>query len=249
MSQEAKLTITAHLRDLRSRLFKSVIAIVIAIPISFLLTHKFFEILMQPVPGIELIYTEVTEMLGTYMKVGLTGAVILALPAILYQMVKFVHPALTRREKSFLYFMLPLVVIFFIAGASFGYFILLPPALNFLLTFGNDIATPMIKVRNYISVITNLLFWLGICFEIPVLTFFLTKIGVLTPEWLAKHRRLAFVGAFILGAIITPTFDPINQSLVAGPIILLYEIGILLSRLARRRKLDLAPIESQGTVY
>ena len=245
MTQQAKATITVHLRELRSRLLKSVIAIAIAMPVSFILVPKFFEILTRPIAGIDLIYTEVAEMLGTYMKVGLLGALVLALPAILYQMVKFVHPALTRREKSFLYVMLPLVVIFFLAGASFGYFVLVPPALRFLLTFGGDIATPMIKVGNYISVVTSLLFWIGVCFEIPVLTFFLTKIGVITPEWLARYRRWAILGAFVLGAIITPTFDPINQSLVAGPIIVLYEIGILLSRLARRRKSHFVPVESK----
>ena len=195
---------------------------------------------MQPVPGLELIYTEVTEMLGTYIKVSLYSALVLTLPFIVYQAVIFVRPALTRKEKTYLYIMLPSVFLLFTVGAVFAYFVLLPPALKFLLTFGGDIATPMIRVENYISVLTKLIFWIGMCFEIPLVMFFLTKIGVLRPEWLSKYRRLAYVLAFVLGAIITPTFDPLNQSLVAIPIILLYEFGILLSKLARRQKTDIA---------
>ena len=98
----------------------------------------------------------------------------------------------------------------------------------------------MIKIGNYISVLTRLVFWIGICFEIPLIMFFLTKIGVVRPEWLSKYRRFAYIAAFILGAIITPTFDPVNQTLVAVPIVFLYEFGILLSKLAGRKKAELA---------
>jgi len=240
MSSETKHTFMGHLREFRSCLLRSVIALLVALPISFFLANKVFYILMQPVPGLELIYTEVTEMLGTYVKVSLYSALVLALPFIVYQAVMFVRPALTKKEKSYLYVMLPSVFLLFAAGAVFAYFVLLPPALKFLLTFGSDIATPMIRVENYISVLTKLIFWIGLCFEIPLVMFFLTKIGVLGPEWLSKYRRLAYVLAFVLGAIITPTFDPLNQSLVAVPIILLYEFGILLSKLARRQKTDIA---------
>ena len=124
----------------------------------------------------------------------------------------------------------------FLAGATFGYFILMPPALRFLLSFGSDIATPMIRVGNYINLVVTLLFWLGISFETPLVMFFLSKIGIVTPKALARQRRFAIVVAFILGAIITPTFDPVNQSFVAVPIILLYEIGIWLAKLARFRE-------------
>lgn len=240
MSSEAKHTFMGHLRDLRSCLLRSVIALLVALPISFFLANKVFYILMQPVPGLELIYTEVTEMLGTYIKVSLYSAFVLALPFIAYQAVIFVRPALTRKEKSYLYIMLPSVFLLFAVGAVFAYLVLLPPALKFLLTFGSDIATPMIRVENYISVLTKLIFWIGMCFEIPLVMFFLTKIGVLKPEWLSKYRRLAYILAFVVGAIITPTFDPLNQSLVAVPVILLYEFGILLSKLARRKKTDIA---------
>jgi sec-independent protein translocase protein TatC len=115
---------------------------------------------------------------------------------------------------------------------------MLPPALKFLLTFGGEIAQPMIKVGNYVSVLTKLIFWTGIVFEIPLVMFFLAKIGIVKPEWLSKYRKVFYIIAFVLGGIITPTMDPINQTLVAGPIIVLYEVGILLAKLARRKKAE-----------
>ena len=247
MKDEARLTFMGHLGELRSRLLRIVIALLVALPIAFLIANKIFDVLMYPVPRLQLVYTEITEMLGTYIKVTLYAAVVLTLPFIIYQMVMFIRPALTKRERNYLYVLLPSVLLSFVAGATFAYFILLPPALNFLLTFGGEIAEPMIKVGNYIAVLTKLIFWIGMCFEIPLLLYFLTKIGIVEPEWLAKYRRFAYVLAFILGAIITPTFDPVNQTLVAVPIVVLYEIGILLSKLARRKKVDFASNGSLDT--
>lgn len=236
MSDDKQLSFMGHLKELRSCLTRSVIALVVAIPISFYAAKYVFDILMKPVPGIKLIYTEVTEMLGTYAKVTLIIAVILTLPFIVYQLVMFVRPALTKQERNYVYIMLPAIAICFLIGATFAYFVLLPPALQFLFTFGSDIAEPMIKVGNYVSVLTNLLFWIGLCFEIPIVIFFLAKIGIVRTQWLTKFRKAAYIIAFIIGAVITPTFDPVNQSLVAIPIIILYEFGIILSRIARRKK-------------
>ena len=234
MNDEKQLTFMGHLKELRSCLVRAVIAILVAIPISFFAAKYVFDILTRPVPEAQLIYTEVTEMLGTYTKVTLIIAIIICLPYLVYLVVKFIRPALTKRERNYVYFMLPAIAICFLIGATFAYFFLLPPALNFLLTFGSDIAEPMIKVGNYVSVMTTLLFWVGMVFEIPIIIFFLTKIGILKPQWLSKYRKAAYLMAFVLGAIITPTFDPINQSLVAIPIILLYEFGIILSKIAYR---------------
>jgi sec-independent protein translocase protein TatC len=236
MSAEKRLTVLGHLRELRSCLLRSVIALVIAIPIAYFFTDKIFAILMQPVPGLHLIYTEITEMLGIYLKVTLYAAVAIAFPFIVYQTVMFIQPAMTRREKVYAYTLLPLIFILFISGVLFAYFVLLPPALNFLLTFGGDIAQPMIKVDNYISVLVRLLFWIGMVFEIPLVMFFLSKIGILNTEIVKRFRPWAYVLAFVLGGVITPTFDPINQSLVAVPIIILYEFGTLLVGIARPKK-------------
>ena len=233
---------------------RSVIVLIVALCICFGVVYYFkdfiFGMLTSPatgqVPDLPIIYTEVTEMMGTFIKVTLYAAVALCLPFLIYQTVIFVRPALTKGERNYLYLLLPSVFILFIAGVVFAYFVLLPPAFYFLLTFGGDVAEPMIKVGNYVSVLTKLVFWIGICFEIPLIMYFLTKIGVVKPAWLTKYRRWAYVAAFILGAIITPTFDPVNQTIVAVPIIFLYEFGILLSKLAARKQAAPASTDDQN---
>lgn len=237
MEEEKKLTVLSHLEEVRGRLFKSLIAVVVGIIICFPLARYIYPILMTPLPGIELYYTEVTGLLGSYMKVALYGGLILAWPYLLYQFVMFIKPALTRREKGYFYTLLPGVLVLFFGGVMFCYFIILPPALNFLYYsfpsfVGGDI-NPIWTVDNYVSVVTRLLFWLGVVFEIPILMYFLSKIGVISPAWIRRKWRYAVVIAFIIGGVITPTFDPVNQSLVAGPIILLYGLGYLLAKLAR----------------
>ena len=237
MVEEKKLTFLSHLREFRSRLVRSVYALLIAIPIAYFLTNKAFDILTAITPNVELIYTEMTEMLGVFIKVNLLLAFVLALPYIVYQFIMFVSPALTRTEKRYVYVLLPSIFILFIIGALFAYYVLLPRGMNFLLTFNTDIAKPMIKIGDYISLVTTLIFWIGLCFEIPLIIFFLAKIGVVKTKWLTKFRKFAILLAFVVGAVITPTFDPVNQSLVAVPIIFLYELGILLSRFARKKQI------------
>ncbi len=234
MSEEKKLTIIGHLEELRKRLLRALIAVGIATAISFFFAKYIFALLESRAEGINLIYIEMTEMLGTYCKVAFMAGLALAMPVLVYELVMFVQPALTRKEKRYLYTLLPGVMLSFAAGVIFGYFVLIPPAAHFLITFGSDIATPQIKVGNFVSVMVRLLFAIGFCFETPIIIFFLSKIGIITPQKLAKYRKHAIVGAFVLGAIITPTFDPVNQSLVAIPLIFLYEIGIWLAKLARK---------------
>jgi sec-independent protein translocase protein TatC len=177
-----------------------------------------------------------TEMIGTYMRVSLVAGIIVAMPYLVYQFFMFVSPALSRKEKRYVYLILPWVTLMFAGGVAFGYFILVPPATKFLISFGSEIATPQIKIGNYISVVTRLLLAIGLVFEMPVVTSFLARLGIITSKWLASRRRTAIIVAFILAAIITPTFDPINQSLVAAPLVILYEMSIWLAKLFQRRK-------------
>ena len=238
--EENRLTLREHLEELRKRLFVVAIAMTLGTVIAFVLHREILKLLMEPADdllsgtGAGLIYTQLTENLGVSMKVSLLGGFILALPVVVYELVMFGAPGLTPRERRYLLMFLPAVVITFTLGVLFGYFVLLPPALRFLLTFDADIATPMIRVGNYMSIVTRLLFWLGIVFEIPILIFLLAKLRLVNHRMLARKRRIAIILAFVLGAMITPTFDPINQTLVAVPIVLLYEAGIWLAWLARR---------------
>jgi len=236
MSKDKKLTFTGHILELRNRLFWSVIVLIITTIIAFVFADKIFHFLIGPAGDITLIYTEMTEMLGTYMKVSLVAGFMLAMPFFVYQVIMFVSPALTRKEKRYVYLAIPWITIMFAGGVAFGYFILLPPAMKFLLTFGSDIADPYIKIGNYITLVTRLLLAIGIAFEVPVVLTFLSRLGIVNPQWLAAKRKWAFIGAFILAAIITPTMDPINQSLVAVPLVVLYEMSIWLSKLVYRKR-------------
>jgi len=236
MSDDNKLTFLGHLGELRQRLIKGVIAVVIASIISFVFFKPIFYYLILPAGDINLVYIEMTEMIGTIMKVCLTSGVILAMPYLTYQLLMFVSPALTRKEKKYVYFILPWIALMFVGGVAFGYFILIPPATRFLITFGSDIATPQIKIGNYISIVSRLLLAIGLAFEMPVVTTFLARLGIITSKWLASKRKIAIISAFILAAIITPTFDPINQSLVAVPLIILYEMSIWLAKLVQRKE-------------
>jgi sec-independent protein translocase protein TatC len=229
-----KLTILEHLEELRERVVYCVVALVVGIVPCIFLANWIFEFLMLPAPAhFKPVYTEMTEMLFTYFQVALLGGAVVAMPVIMYQCVRFFVPALTSSEKRYLYFAMPGVVVLFIAGLSFSYFVLLPFAIKYLLTF-SGVADPMIKIGNYISFVSGLLFWMGLAFETPLVMFFLAKIGIVDPKKLGRFRKYAVLCAFIVAAIITPTPDPLNQALVAIPIYLLFELGTFLSRWATR---------------
>ncbi len=158
------------------------------------------------------------------------------MPYLTYELIMFVSPALTRKEKRYVYLILPWIALMFTAGVVFTYFILLPPSTRILTTFGSEIATPQIKIGSYISTVTRLLLVVGLIFELPVVTTFLARLGVITGKWMAGKRKIAIILAFILGGIITPTLDPINQTLVSLPLIVLWEMSIWLAKLVHKKK-------------
>lgn len=232
---DKSMPFTWHLGELRRRLLISVGALVIGVVVSFIFRRRIFDILERPAGDIPLYFYELTGVIGPTMKMALLGGFILALPVLVYQAVMFLAPGLTSKEKRYLNLLIPGVLLCFAAGVTFAYFILAPAVVEFLVGFGEGIATPLISIGSYINTVVALLFWMGIAFETPFLMYFLTLIGVLNPRFLARQRRVWVIIAFVLGAVITPTFDPVNQTMVAGPFIVLYEVGIWLSRLAARR--------------
>jgi sec-independent protein translocase protein TatC len=236
MSASNSKDISLHLEELRRRIIVGIIAIAIGIIISFAFAEQLFAILIKPAGGVSLIFVEVTEMLSTYMQVCLIGGIILAMPVLVYELIAFVTPALTPKERKYVWIVLPFIIIMFAGGVLFGYFVLIPPAMQFLLNFGADIATPQIRIGNYISLISRLLLAVGLVFETPVVTTFLAKLGILSWRWLANQWKWAVILAFVLGALITPTLDPVNQTLVALPLIVLYLLSILLAWLVQKRK-------------
>jgi len=236
MSDEKRIGILDHIRELRKRLLWSVLVVVITTFACFFVIEDIVEILKAPAGDINLVFIEMTEGFTTYLKVSLMAGIVVAMPFLLYQFLMFLIPALTRQERKSVYIILPFITIMFVGGILFGYYFLIPPATGFLLNFGVDIAEPQIRVSNYIDFITRLLVAIGILFEMPILTSFLARMGVITSKWLAERRKMVIIFAFVLAAIITPTPDIFNQSIVAGTIIVLYEISILLAMLVQKKR-------------
>lgn len=236
--QARKLSLHEHLLELRRRLIYCVIALAVTTGASFAFTNQILGALEHPLGGVKLYNIELTTPLVVWFNVALQIGIAAATPFILLQIVKFVAPALYPREKAFVYGMLPAVLVAFASGVAFAYFVLLPPAFRFLLSFGTSIATPMLTIDKYVSLVTKLLFWVGIVFETPIAIFILAKVGIVNARMLLKFWRWAILIAFVAAAIITPTPDPINQSIVAFPLLGLYGISILLAHIAQagRRK-------------
>ncbi len=242
MSSVRELTLIEHLSELRRRIFISVAALLIGSVVAFFFWTEIVDLLKRPAQeinegqGVNLIATQVTELLSTSVKVSLVGGFVLALPVILYQIIRFVAPGLTTNERRYLFLFMPGALLAFCCGLAFAYFVLTPRALPFLLTFGGGVADPLIKISNLVDVMLRLLFWMGLAFETPVVMYLLGQLGIVSARMFSRFRKYWVVVAFTLGAIITPTFDPLNQTLVAAPLLVLYELGILLAWLAGRSR-------------
>jgi sec-independent protein translocase protein TatC len=245
MSDEKKTGILDHLRELRKRLLWSVAAVVITTSVCFFFITDIIDILKEPAGDVNLIFIEMTEGFSTYMRVALMSGIVLAMPFLIYQFLMFVIPALTRAERRAVLIILPIITLMFAGGITFGYFYLIPPATKFLLGIGTELAEQQIRVSNYISFITRLLIGIGILFELPVLTSFLARMGIITYKWLASRRKIMILFSFVVAAILTPTPDAVNQSIVAGTMIVLYEISIWLAWLLQKRR-EKAAIEADS---
>ncbi len=236
MAADKNRGISSHLEELRRRLIICLVALAAGIIIAFAFADQLFRILILPAGAINLIFVEVTEMLGAYMQVCLIGGIVLSMPVLVYELIAFIAPALTPGEKKYVWLALPFIFIMFIGGVLFGYFVLIPPALQFLLSLGAGIASPQIRIGNYISLVARLLLAIGLVFETPVITTFLARLGIVSWRWMLAQWKWAVILAFILGGLITPTIDPVNQTLVALPLIILYLLSILLARLFEKSK-------------
>jgi len=234
MSEEEKeMTIWDHLGELRNRLFIALISLVVTTLISFIFADRFVNLLTIPIGGLQnLIAIEVTENISVFMKVSLLSGFILALPFILYELLAFVMPGLTDSERRWVIIAIPLASVFFLIGVAFCYFVMLPAAIPFLVSFLGVKTTP--RLSNYIGFVTNMMFWIGVSFELPLLVFVLAKLKILTAKMLARQWRLAVVVIAIIAAVVTPTPDPVNMSLLMAPLFTLYGLSIFFAYLARR---------------
>ena len=223
---------------LRMHLLRALLALILAVTVSFFFTQRVAEFLAIPIGGLEALKAiDPTESIGVFMKVALFSGIALAIPYIAFELWWFAAPGLRPYERKMGLAGIPLASIFFIGGAAFTFFIMLPAAMPFLTEF-MGIKTEL-RPQSYYSFVTGLMFWIGLSFEFPLVIYVLSAIGFVKPKVLTEQWRLAVVIIAIVAAVVTPTIDPINQGLVMAPMILLYFVSIGLSYIAyagRKRK-------------
>lgn len=230
---ESSRPLLDHLNELRQRIFKAFLAIIITTSLSFAFAGHVIEYLTIPLGGSDaLVSIEVTENVAIFMKVSLLSGFVLGMPFIVYQIMCFTLPGLNRREKTWLLLGVPLATLLFAGGVAFTWFIMLPTAIPFLTAFLG--ITTQVRPANYFDFITRLMFWIGLCFEMPLVVMILAKLKMVTARQLLQGWRYAIVGMALIAAIVTPTVDPINMGLVMLPLLGLYVISITLAVFAGR---------------
>lgn len=236
---DREMTLLEHLEELRGRLIAAVLAVVVGIMVALIpfpgfgsITENVIKLLAQKAPGGNLLALGPGEAFFTFLEVSLIVGIALSMPVIIYQALAFVTPALYENEKKYLFIAVPGVTFSFAVGVLFCYFLMLPFAIAFLGNFQTDIFDQRWAAERYLDFVTTFMFWVGLTFELPIVMYFLSKLGVVSAQRMANFRKYAFVLAFVIGAVITPTPDPINQTIVSLPIYFLFELGVILARFA-----------------
>lgn len=228
-----------HLVELRKRIFVVLGALLVGGIVAGIFANTILEFLKQPAGGVPLIVLRPTDMIWTYFEVIFSAAAIVALPVLLFQILLFIRPALESPQELAIYRAvgivgMPMVALFFVLGLAFAYFILLPFGLKYLQGFGSDLAQANWNIREYFSFVLAVMLWIGAAFETPVIMAALARLGIVSPNAMAKQWRYAVVGIAFVAAAITPTVDPVNMALVMGPLIMLYFLGVLMARAVYR---------------
>jgi len=243
ISHEDRLSLVEHLDELRSRIIFSAVAFGVAFALCFWQNELILEIVNRPLESVDEILLDpggkpvslgVTEQFTTTFMVSAYAAVLLALPVLLYQAYAFILPAFSPGERKVALPLLLMVPVLFVSGVLFGYFIVLEPAIDFLLNFNAEEFTTALRARDYYGFVGLALISLGILFQVPVGILGATRLGIVTPEQLAKNRRYAILAIAVLAALL-PTIDPVTLLLEMIPLIILYEASILLAKVFRKR--------------
>jgi sec-independent protein translocase protein TatC len=235
-NQLPEAPLTEHLAELRTRLIKIVLAVIIGTVVAFTKANYLFEILKMPLlkvnPNLKLYFLSPTEPFFTAFKISFLAGFILVSPFVFYQIWKFIEPALYEHEKKLVSPFVIFTTLFFIIGCLFSFYLVLPVAIGFFINFGNIQlgAEAIFSVKEYVSFVLRMILAFGLTFELPVVLSLLARLGLVTPEFLVKSRPYFIVLAFIIAAIITPTPDAISQLMLAIPLILFYEVSILMAK-------------------
>ncbi|MDA8079772.1 MAG: twin-arginine translocase subunit TatC [Nitrospiraceae bacterium] len=252
--EDVKMSLTGHLSELRKRILISLAALLVVFGVVFNYSEEIFDFLTFPMktdlkfslhnPYVQLVQKQVAnlvflapaEAFWMHLKISFVAAFVFSLPIIFYQVWRFISPGLLPGERRYVIPFIVSATSLFLVGASFCFFLVLPFALTFLMGYKTAHLTAMISVGSYIDFCLKFILAFGAIFELPLGIIFLARLGIVTPQFLAKNRKFAVLVAFIAGAILTPTPDAFNQTLMAVPIIILYEIGILMSRIVYRKR-------------
>lgn len=244
---KARMTYLHHLEELRRRIIVCVVALVAAVGVCWLFAWDILHILERPAGNIVLHYLKPMEPFLVRFKLALFGGVIIALPVILYELMAFLSPALKRKERSYALIVMSMIVAFFGVGVVFGYYYIMPVGIRWLLGIAGGQMVPVLSASEYVSFAGWFLLGFGVAFEMPMFIWMLVALGVLTPQQLRKQWRWAYLIILLFAAIITPDWNPVTMFLVAIPMIVLYELSILLAKLTfRRRKRRAAVGEAVG---
>ena len=235
-----EMTFLEHLEDLRKRLFYSAIALLIAFVPGWIFAKQIFNILSEPVTkflpaGQKLSYLPVVDPFMVYLKTAFLSAAFLASPFIFLQLWYFIAPGLYQKEKKYVIPFVLMTTVFFSAGALFGYYVVFPFAVRWLLSIGSDF-NAVITIDQYFGFVLKMILGIGLTFETPTLILLLAKMGVVTAGWMIRNFKYAVLVIFIIAAVITPTPDWINQSIVALPMLALYGLSILIALIVGKKK-------------
>jgi len=234
---ERRMPFLDHLEELRWTIIRSLLAISLTSVVCYFFSRQIIEILRYPGPkDMKLIFLSPTEGFMIYIKVSIFAGLIVALPYVAYQFWKFIVPGLLEKERRLVSPIVLYTVLCFLVGAAFAYFLIIPFGLRFLMSFQTDFLEANITIGKYLGFVVTLLLVFGVVFELPVLAYLLTHIGLLTPEFLRSKRRYGIVIIFIVAAILTPP-DAFTQTMLAIPLMLLYEISIWVSASVRKKKI------------
>jgi len=241
-SVDDKMPFMEHLGELRTRIVRALFCLLIGTGIALPFSEKIVDFLARPITklGYKLVFTAPAEAFWVQMKVGLIVGLFIAAPGILWQVWGFIAPGLHTHEKKYA---APFVIIgslLFMVGGAFSLFVVTPYALTFLLGYARPGLKPMITIENHIDFLLKFTLAFGAVFELPLIITLAARMGLVTAKVLAKNRKYAILGAFVIGAVLTPTPDAFNQALMAGPLIILYEVGIICARIFGRRATPVA---------
>ncbi|HEY4688666.1 MAG TPA: twin-arginine translocase subunit TatC [Anaerolineae bacterium] len=225
-----------HLTELRNRLFYSILFLALTTAVSFTYTPRLLDALRAPLPqDAQLIGAALTDQLGMFMRIALTAGFALAVPFIATQAWIFIAQGLKPNERRYVYWFVPGATVLFITGVAFAYFVMLPAAIPFLLNILPEVGK-LLRLTDYVSDVTRLLFWVGMSFEMPLVLAALARVGLVTARQLLAAWRVALVGIALVAALVTPTADPVNMGLVMLPLFGLYLLSVLLAAIVRREK-------------